>query len=252
MADQNDDARAFLMGGGGPKSAFTKFDRPGTTKGGVILEWDYSQQRDMKTNEPKFWNDGNKMMQLIITVQGVEIDPAIENDDGKRRLFAKGEMTKAIRAALKNESADFIAKGGTLWVRYEGDGPSAGPGLDGAKLYAASYVLPPIGYGTVDPKEDVAPVSAPVGPPVATGRVAPVQAEGRREAGSSAEQAAVTALVDGGLVTAPAGAAALAASTTAAPVESATAPAAGSVPPDLAAALAALTPEQRAQMGIPA
>jgi len=44
------------------------------------------------------------MEQLVITLQTADRDPAKPDDDGQRRVFAKGGMLKAIRAAVKAKS----------------------------------------------------------------------------------------------------------------------------------------------------
>lgn len=253
----------FLMGGGGPKSAFTKYDAPGTVRGGEILEYRYTQQTDMKTREKKFWKDGNPMMQLEVTVSTDQRDPQVQDDDGRRRLFVKGEMTKAVRAAVEAATATMIAKGGTLLVQYTGDAPPAAVGLDGAKLYAAHYTAPPIGFGTVDSAAGGLVMSAPVATPQPTQPIQPTAPQaaplafpqptgpGTLPAPHADEAAAVAALQAGGLLGAPQAPAATVAPAVASPA----APVAPSLPaglaPDVAAALAALSPEERAQMGLP-
>lgn len=256
---QRSPEQEFLMGGGGPKSAFNKFDAPGSVKGGDVIEWRYTQQTDMKTGDPKFWRDGNKAMQLEVTIQTDARDPAIENDDGRRRLFVKGEMTKAVRAAVQAAGKEMIEQGGKLFVQYTGDADPAGPGLDGAKLYAAHYTPAPVGFGTTDPAAGLvmstpepapaAPTPAPAAP--AAGRAFPVPPTTppvnattpmMTASPNADEAAAVAALTEGGLL------ARQVATAPAAPAAPAATPAA---PPDLMAALAALSPEERAQMGLP-
>ncbi|MEU6647831.1 hypothetical protein ABZ863_35685, partial [Saccharomonospora sp. NPDC046836] len=94
------DANDFLMGGGGAPSA--SFPTPGTIVGGTITETPtVQQQKDIKTGDPLFWSDGNPRMQMIVTVQTDDRDPAIEDDDGKRRIFVKGQMKNAIQDAVR-------------------------------------------------------------------------------------------------------------------------------------------------------
>lgn len=225
------------MGASGPKSAFSKDDPIGTTKGGQIIEWRHTQQRELSVDrELKYWKDGNPMMQLEVTVQTDERSPDIEDDDGVRRLFVKGGMTKAVRAAVEAVKRDMIERGGWLYVQYTGDGVSGGPGLNPPKLWAANYTPAPIGYGTTEPTTST---------PVATGLVMERPASMRSpnvvkdargvntDSPHAEEQAAVAEMTRQGLVKPP----------TTAPVNV--------VPDGLAAAIAALTPEQRAQMGIP-
>lgn len=129
----------FLMGGGGAPSA--KFPTPGTTVGGRITEKPtVEQQRDIKTGEKKFWNDGNPMMQLVVTVQTDLRDPEIDEDDGRRRLFVKGQMKQAIADAVRTTGARGLEIGGTLTVTYTHDGQVTQRGFSAPKQYRAEYV----------------------------------------------------------------------------------------------------------------
>ncbi|MFI1287425.1 hypothetical protein ACH4VM_02755 [Streptomyces sp. NPDC020792] len=132
------DANSFLMGGGGAPTA--KFPTPGTVVGGRITEEpEVQQQRDIQTGELKFWSDGNKMMQLVVTVQTDERDPAIEDDDGRRRIFVKGQMKNAVSDAVRAAGGKGLEVGGTLHVRYTHDGQPKQRGFSAPKQYAAKY-----------------------------------------------------------------------------------------------------------------
>ncbi|ELP62821.1 hypothetical protein PV735_11215 [Streptomyces turgidiscabies] len=132
------DANTFLMGGGGAPTA--KFPTPGTTIGGPIAEPpQLEQQRDIKTGEKKFWGDGDPMMQLVVTVATDQRDHAIEDDDGKRRIFVKGQMKAAVADAVREAGAKGLEVGGTLWVRYTHDG-QAQQGMSPPKQYQAKYI----------------------------------------------------------------------------------------------------------------
>lgn len=115
----------FLLGGGGAPGAFTKFDPPGTRRGGQIVERpELRQQTEYKTNEPLAWPDGNPRMQLIVTVATDQRDPAREDDDGHRRFYVKGDLQRAVREALKTSGATGLEAGGSLFVtrvRQEGE-----------------------------------------------------------------------------------------------------------------------------------
>ncbi|MBT2449444.1 hypothetical protein J7F03_20600 [Streptomyces sp. ISL-43] len=128
----------FLMGGGGAPTA--KFPMPGTSIGGRITERPtVEQQRDIKTGDKKFWSDGNPMMQLVVTVQTDLRDPAIEDDDGRRRLFVKGQLKNAIADAVRLTGARGLEVGGGLAVTYTHDGAASGPGMSPPKQYTATY-----------------------------------------------------------------------------------------------------------------
>ncbi|MGP4084146.1 hypothetical protein [Streptomyces sp. KR55] len=132
------DANSFLMGGGGAPTA--KFPTPGTVVGGPITEQPtVEQQRDIQTGEKKFWSDGNPMMQMVVTVQTDQRDPAIEDDDGKRRIFVKGQMKNAVADAVRATGARGLEVGGILRVRYTHDGEQKQRGFNPPKQFEAHY-----------------------------------------------------------------------------------------------------------------
>lgn len=129
----------FLMGGGGAPTA--KFPTPGTTvTGRVTQKPTVEQQRDIKDNKLKFWNDGNPMMQLVVTLQTEERDPSIDEDDGRRRLFVKGAMKNAISDAVRNAGGRGLEVGGHLTVTYTHDGVAKDRGMSPPKQYTAQYI----------------------------------------------------------------------------------------------------------------
>jgi len=157
------DANDLIMGGGAPPA---KFAQLGALNRGKITDLATSQQRDPKTKQPKVWQDGNPMMQAIITLQTAERDPNITNDDGKRRLFvASKSMREAIRNAVQAAGQRELAIGGDLAVQYTSDGVSEGPGLSPPKLYAAEYAPPAMGIGMLGGQQVDQPVSVQTPPP---------------------------------------------------------------------------------------
>ncbi|MFC8985147.1 hypothetical protein [Streptomyces sp. NPDC057115] len=163
------DANSFLMGGGGAPTA--KFPTPGTTVGGRITETPkVEQQRDIQSGEQKFWSNGDPMMQLVVTVQTEQRDPAIEDDDGRRRIFVKGQMKNAVADAVRQAGAKGLEVGGTLHVRYTHDGEQTKRGFSAPKQYAAKYV--PAAVNELDTPAPApaaaAPAAAPAGDPWGT------------------------------------------------------------------------------------
>ncbi|WP_020116768.1 hypothetical protein [Streptomyces canus] len=157
------DADAFLMGGGGAPTA--KFPTAGTTVSGRITEKPkVEQQRDIKDQSLKFWSDGNPMLQLVVTVQTEERDPAIEEDDGRRRIFVKGQMKNVIADAVTQSGARGLEIGGTLTVKYTHDGQSKGAGMSPPKQYIAQYV-PAATNALHTPDPGTAPQAAPQAAP---------------------------------------------------------------------------------------
>lgn len=160
-------ADEFLMGGGGAPSA--KFPVPGTVVSGrITVKPTVEQQRDIKDNSLKFWNDGNPMMQLVVTVQTDERDPQIEEDDGRRRLFVKGQLQRAVADAVRAVGGRGLEVGGTLTVTYTHDGEVKQRGFNAPKQYTAQYVAaatnvlhtPEPGQPTA-PQQQYAPPAAP-------------------------------------------------------------------------------------------
>jgi hypothetical protein len=134
------DPNAFLMGGG---AASAKFPVIGTTVTGTIIrEPEVMQQSDFTTGELKFWNDGRPMQQLQVVLSTSERDPQDPNDDGERALYVKANMQKAVRDAIRAAGAPGIAVGGVLSVTYIGDGEIVKRGMSAPKLFKAAYTPP--------------------------------------------------------------------------------------------------------------
>lgn len=152
----------FLMGGGGAPSA--KFETPGTSVRGKITDLQVRQQTDVRTREPLNWPSGDPKMQLLVTVQTGQRDPAIEDDDGERRIYVKGKrLTDATRDAVRAVGAKGLEIGGTLTVTYVKDGTPAGVGISPPKEYAVVYERPNASaafLGTAEPE----PVQQPPAP----------------------------------------------------------------------------------------
>lgn len=238
------DAKDFLMGGGaGPKSIFNKYDAVGTVRRITVESWKMQQQQDPKTKELKKWNDGNPMMQLVIVGSNFRDQndtplrsTEIEDDNGERRVFVKGDLKGKVQSAVVAAGEEFIGRKGILTVARTDKEPDQGV-IDGAWIHQCHYQPPaqsflasstPAGGQAVAAPLNLAPAAtAPAPDPVA---------------------AATANLAAAGMTSAPPAATGVAVST--APPVAAAAPA--GVDPALAAALANLTTEQRQAMGLPA
>ena len=150
------DADSFLMGTGG-KAA--KFEKPGDQVWGVVMDSQMRQQTDFKTKAKKFWDDGNPMMELIVTLLSEERDESDPDDDGLRRVYVRGQMQRAVADAVRKAGAPGIRDGGKLFVRYTGDGEAKG-GLNAPKLYFAKYE-PPVRETGAGSSADVEPDALP-------------------------------------------------------------------------------------------
>ena len=116
-----------------------KFDQIGDTVEGTILDVVSQQQTDIKTGDLLFWKDRRPRMQLVVTLLTKENDPDIEDDDGRRRLFVKADMMRAVREAITHAGKRKIKVGAHLAVRYASDGIAPQKGLSKPKVYQAVY-----------------------------------------------------------------------------------------------------------------
>jgi hypothetical protein len=144
MSDVND----FLFGQG---VMAAKFEEIGTMVDGLVEDAAVSQQTSIDDNTPLFWPDGKPRTQLVITLQ--TSDRSTDEDDGLRRLFAKGgkyeiasgkgkSMKDAIADACRKAGATSLEKGARLRVAYTGEGKKTARGFSAPKLYTASYEAP--------------------------------------------------------------------------------------------------------------
>lgn len=135
------DPNDFLMGGGIASASFLHI---GAEIAGIICDPTpfLQQQRDYTTGEPKVWDDGNPMMHLVVTLQTDEQDDKIEDDDGRRRIYVKSNMKKAVAEAVRRAKAKALEVGGKLTVAYTNNGEPTKKGAQAPKLYIATYTPP--------------------------------------------------------------------------------------------------------------
>lgn len=138
------DVNAFLMGGG-VRSA--KFETIGDKVTGTVVAAEVTQQTDITTGAPKTWDNGDPMMQLVVTLATDQRDPDDPDDTGERKLYLKGGKPTtslgAVKAAIKAAGAKGIEVGATLALAYTGDGEPTKRGFNAPKEYAAKYTAPP-------------------------------------------------------------------------------------------------------------
>lgn len=133
-----DSVNDFLLSGGVPAA---KFPAIGTTVKGTIVSSEVTQQTDYATGAPKTYDDGSPMKQVVITLQTDERDATVDGDEGLRKLYVRGQMTAALRDALRQAQAK-LEIGGTLAVQYSSDKPSEKRGFNPMKVYTAQYRPP--------------------------------------------------------------------------------------------------------------
>lgn len=157
-----DDVTAFLTGGGA-KSA--KFENVGDAVLGTIIAAKTAQQTDL-SGVPKTWDNGDPMMQLIITLQTEDREDG--DDDGTRNLYVKGSKKDphtsagALVTALRAAGATTIEVGARLGVQFTGLGVPSKPGLSAPKQYVMRYVAPEANAVAGFLADTPAPTAAPV------------------------------------------------------------------------------------------
>lgn len=187
------DANDFLFAGGIPSA---KFDTLGVTVTGAIKAPPTTQQQtDFDTGQPKFWDDGRPMLQVVVDLATDLRDADTEDDDGTRRLYVRGKhMTAAVRDAVRKAGAKKLEVGATLSVTFSGQDEPKRRGASGAKQYLATYTPAADSALGID-----TPAAAPATPADATPapsklsaadfpHLTPEQLAGVQTAGLSAEQ----------------------------------------------------------------
>jgi hypothetical protein len=130
----------WLMGGG---YTTAKFDKPGVSVTGSIAEQPtIQQQRNFDTGALEYWEDGNPKYQLVVVLNTDQRDPDVQDDDGTRAVYVRGNLQKAIRDAVRQAGADGLETGGMLTVTYTGDGVPSRKGINPPKMYSATYKPP--------------------------------------------------------------------------------------------------------------
>lgn len=115
---------------------------------GVITDLETAQVRDFETNEPKFWDDGNPQLQVVLTLATDYIDETVEGDDGTRKLYLVGQKLTAMKQAVK-EFGKQIAKGQIITITFTGEKPNANKRYNATKLYGIT-----IAEGKTNPAVD--------------------------------------------------------------------------------------------------
>jgi hypothetical protein len=134
--DEIDD---LFAGGGAPAASFAEL---GDSITGVILNVEGRQQTDFDSGEPLTWDDGKPRMEAIITLSTKLRDPEVEDDEGERRLFCRGQMLTAMRGAVKKAKDKKPRIGGRLTVTFSDEGEQKKKGFNKPKLFTVVYEPP--------------------------------------------------------------------------------------------------------------
>lgn len=181
MSNEYDD---FFDGVGGGAPSF-KFGDVGSFVRGTILDQFKQQQTDYADKNKKlFFDDGvTPRMQLAVTLQ-TELrnwekcakipkdeqgnDKPASEDDGKRRIYIKSDMQRAVGQAIQAspQQKGGLKNGGTLAVKLSGH-KDVGKG-NPLSLFEAKYEPPAAGDGFFDGGAQQAPPAQQSAPPTTT------------------------------------------------------------------------------------
>jgi hypothetical protein len=158
-SQMSDEALDFLLSAGAPG---LKFPTIGTVHRGKIVSYEKTQQTDID-GELKFFKSGDPMFQIVFTLDTDDRDPDIEDDNGVRRLFAKGQMLGAIKGAIAAAKWKSSLVGGTLAIKFEAEGEASQRGYSKPKVYKVKFTPPdPMDVKTEDEfGDDDAPAAKP-------------------------------------------------------------------------------------------
>lgn len=127
----------------GAKVPAAKFESIGDAVAGTIAEVDARQCLVYGTTDLDWWDTAKTepKMQVVITLQTDQRDASIEDDDGRRRVYAKkpSKMLTAIATALGGRRLEV---GGRLAVKFTDEEPHKNPAFNAIKGYAAAYEPP--------------------------------------------------------------------------------------------------------------
>lgn len=136
----------FLMGGGGSSARWPSVGA--TVTGTITRDPQVRQQTEYVKGggqgKPKFFDNGDPMMQLVVQLQTAERDASIPQDSGLRNVYIKGkQLTATVRDAVRAAGAPGLEVGGTLSLTWTGGGPRYLNDPDAPpKEWAAQYARP--------------------------------------------------------------------------------------------------------------
>lgn len=102
---------------------------------GIVTDAEVAQVRDYETSEPKFWDDGNPQMQVVLTLATDYRDPAKADDNGERKAYLPGQKLAALKQALKEIDRTTVQKGDVFTITYIGTKPASNKKYNDVKLY---------------------------------------------------------------------------------------------------------------------
>lgn len=172
MTQQEISPEDVIFGGGSAVSA--KWEQVGAWVGGPIR----IRPRTYHAKEyvpgqpgggrPLFKQNGEPVYGVRVDVQTTQHDPAVDGDDGVRRMHLdKWRQLEAVGKALNEAGVTKLETGGELWVQWTGEERDPNGGQS-AKTWNAKYRPPGVAVPDNAPTYSYAPAVAPAAPPVPT------------------------------------------------------------------------------------
>jgi hypothetical protein len=128
-----------------------KFETPGTSYKGTVVEIDERQGTDFDTDVPLWWGSDGKptktnapgLQPYMVPIFTLQVQEPTEEDDGLRSLWLRSNLYTAVVKAIKEafprqKPEDSRCIGGVLSVRFDKLGEKKGK-LPPAKLYSAKF-----------------------------------------------------------------------------------------------------------------
>ena len=129
------------------------FEVLGQRIGGKVLGAEMRQANDLDTGKPGFWDNGDKKMQAVITVQTDDRDPQVPEDDGVRSIYVKwwGPNRTALQQEIRRttshlpEDQQDVLRDGWFWATFSSEIPPQTRGFSPAKVLSFEYRPPQTG-----------------------------------------------------------------------------------------------------------
>ena len=138
-----------ILGGSAAPALSFKDAKVGDSFTGIVTHAEVAQVRDYESGQPKFWDDGNPQLQVILTLATDYRDPAKPEDEGERKAYLPGQKLAALKAALKEINRTTVQKGDVFTITYIGTKPASNKKYNDVKLYGIELKA-----GTTNPDVD--------------------------------------------------------------------------------------------------
>lgn len=132
-------ADLVAVSGAAAPSYFNKDSKVGDSITGFVTDVQTRQARDPQTNKVRFWENGDPVIQVIVSLQtDAKTD---ENDDGVRSVFIKfwGVQRKALLEALKAAGQSDIIAGQKFTATFVGTEKATSKAMSDTKIF--EYVI---------------------------------------------------------------------------------------------------------------